>query len=294
MTNIRISAVQFRAERVAGFEDFERQVRGLMEDVPLDSDYVLFPELFTVGLLTSFPDWETAGPSAMMRLDQFTDPFKKLFADLAAQRGQIIVAGSHLEKRGEDYFNVSTIFQPNGDMAEHKKSHIFPAEGKWKTREGEELNVFDIGPARIGIAICYEAEIPEVAHILSRQGADIVFCPSYTYTEFGFWRVRHCAQSRSIENQIYVVHCPTICDIGKPIDSGYGRSAILTPCDTPWTANGIAVEADTNVQTVITGTVNLDALYENRKTGAATTYNDRIRKSGMYANHAPYTQERSN
>ncbi|MGE6377015.1 nitrilase-related carbon-nitrogen hydrolase [Peribacillus muralis] len=72
--------------------------------------------------------------------------------------------------------------------------------------------MYAIGPVKIGLTVGYEAEIPEGSRILTWRGADIIFCPSYTFTEAGFWRVRHCAHARAIENQVYIVHCPTFSD----------------------------------------------------------------------------------
>jgi predicted amidohydrolase len=288
LKNVKISACQFRVEKIDSFQDFENQVNHLLKEVPINSDYVIFPELFTIGLLTTFPDFEETDVRENTRLDQFTDQYIELFSKLARERNQTIIAGSHLVKRGESYFNIAFVFKDDGTYVEHKKTHIFPAEGDWKTQEGDELQVFDIGPAKIGIAICYEAEIPEVSHILAENGAEIIFCPSYTFTENGYWRVRHCAQARAIENQVYFVHCPTVGNPGAPISQGYGRASILSPCDLAWSANGVVAEAETNQNMVITGIVDLDELYENRKTGAATTHKDRQRRKEMYSKYKPY------
>jgi hypothetical protein len=51
-------------------------------------------------------------------------------------------------------------------------------------------------------------------------------------------------------------------------------------------------EATTNKQMVITAAVDIDPLYENRKTGAATTFNDRIRRAPMYNQYPPYKPEK--
>jgi predicted amidohydrolase len=214
-----------------------------------------------------------------------------LFHQIATSRKQFVLAGSHLEKHGDLYFNVAHLFTPEGHELTHKKTHIFPAESQWQTTEGDTLEVWDVGPAKVGVAICYETEIPEVCRILAYNGAEIILCPSFTFAEAGFWRVRHCAQARCIENQIYLVHCCTIGDAGAPLPPGYGRSSILSPCDKAWNPNGIVAEATTNKQMVITASVDLDPLYENRKTGAATTFHDRIRRAPMYKQYAPYKSE---
>ncbi len=69
------------------------------------------------------------------------------------------------------------------------------------------MAVFQLPFAKVGFNICYEAEIPECAATLAEQGAELILTPSATFTEQGFWRVRHCCHARCIENQIYLVHC---------------------------------------------------------------------------------------
>ncbi|KRF67576.1 amidohydrolase [Bacillus sp. Soil768D1] len=282
---VKITACQFRVEKVASFNEFQKQVEDLINQVPENSDYIIFPELLTIGLLATFPDRDA---SSLIKIDEYTTQYKELFSSISRKRKQVIIAGSHLECREDEYFNIAYIFDKDGSYVEHKKTHIFPAEANWQTSEGNTLEVYSIGPVKIGIAVCYEAEIPEISRILSVNGADIIFCPSYTFTEAGFWRVRHCAHARAIENQVYFVHCPTVGEPGAPLPNGYGRASILSPCDKAWLANGVVAEAEVNKHTVITGTVDIDELYENRKSGAATTFKDRKRRKDVYTKYEPY------
>ncbi|MEJ9229835.1 amidohydrolase [Peribacillus butanolivorans] len=282
---VKITACQFRVEKVASFKEFQKQVEDLINQVPENSDYIIFPELLTIGLLSTFPDQNA---SSLIKIDEYTTQYKELFSSISSKRKQVIIAGSHLECREDEYFNIAYIFDKDGSYVEHKKTHIFPAEANWQTSEGNTLEVYSIGPVKIGIAVCYEAEIPEISRILSVNGADIIFCPSYTFTEAGFWRVRHCAHARAIENQVYFVHCPTVGEPGDPLPNGYGRASILSPCDKAWLANGVVAEAEVNKHTVITGTVDIDELYENRKSGAATTFKDRKRRKDVYTKYEPY------
>ncbi|SUG31495.1 putative hydrolase [Salmonella enterica subsp. arizonae] len=115
------------------------------------------------------------------------------------------------------------------------------------------------------------------------RGVELVLTPSATFTEQGFWRVRHCCHSRCIENQIYLVHCCLGGNPGGPLPGCWARSSILSPCDVVWkNPEGIIAEAHVNKEDVISGEINLDVLYENRLEGAATTFKDRRRKAGIY------------
>ncbi|HWI49407.1 MAG TPA: nitrilase-related carbon-nitrogen hydrolase [Rummeliibacillus sp.] len=280
--SIKVSTCQFELQKVDNFSTFKNQVLRAFDDVPLSSDYVLLPELFTMSLLTTFKDYEQFTEKDNEKLGVFLEDYIQFFNELSQKRKQIIIAGSTLEPTDQGNYNTTYIFDGKGNIFKHRKTHIFPAESAWNTIEGDKLEVFNIGPVKFGVAICYEMEIPEIAHIYSQKGADIIFCPSYTFTEYGFWRVRHCAHARSIENQLYVVHCPTIGEISGPIHNGFGTTAIIGPADLPWTTNGVIAEATSTSTAVVTAELSIEDLYENRKNGAATTYKDRVRRKEIY------------
>ena len=68
-----------------------------------------------------------------------------------------------------------------------------------------------------------------------------------------------------------------------PLPNGWARSSILSPCDLTWdNPAGIVAQCDANREMVATGTVDIDKLYENRKSGAATTFKDRRRRADLY------------
>src|ERR1700694_2650984 len=109
MRTVKISACQFPIAP-GGFDDFQARVEAAMGEVPRDSDWVLFPELFTVGLLTVYPD--TASVADLTRIVEFTPRYRELFHQIATSRKQFVLAGSHLERHGERYLNVTHPFSP--------------------------------------------------------------------------------------------------------------------------------------------------------------------------------------
>jgi predicted amidohydrolase len=285
---VSIAACNFAIRPVASFDEFAAHARGLLDQTQ-GADLVLFPELFTVELFTTLPDWKNLPTSELTQIDQYTSEYRDLFEGEAKERGQFIVAGSHLLRENDRYINVGHLFEPDGTMHTHVKTHIFPAEADWSTEEGDAMDVIDLPFAKVGFNICYEAEIPECPTALAEQGAEIILCPSFTFTEYGFWRVRHCAQARAIENQVYFVHCCTGGQPGAPLPNGWARSSILSPCDTLWTPNGIVAQAEPNKEMVVRGEVDIDKLYENRETGAAPTFRDRRRRADVYARWPSHT-----
>jgi len=280
---VTIAACQFVIKPVASFDAFAAQCVSLL-DRARDADLVLFPELFTFALFTTFDDWRNRPLSELTRVDRYTADYRAFFADEAKRRRQYIVAGSHLEKKRGGYYNVGYLFGPQGIVHMHDKTHIFPAEADWYTREGERMEAITLPFARVGFNICYEAEVPECAATLAAQGVEIILCPSFTFSEAGFWRVRHSAQARCIENQVYFVHCATGAKLPRgPLANGWTRSSILGPCDTVWAnPRGVIAEARTNVQMVVRATVDLDKLHDNRARGVAPVYRDRRRRADLY------------
>jgi len=278
---LSIAACQFSLRPVEGFADFAAHARKLL-DGARGADLVLFPELFTIELFTSLPGWRESPLAEVAEIDRYTRQYRDLFAAEARERQQAILAGSHLVRAGGQILNVAHLFEPSGRVHTHAKTHIFPAESAWRSGEGDRLEVVDLGFARVGVAICYEAEIPECASGLAELGVEVVLCPSFTVTEHGFWRVRHCAQARCVENQVYMVHCCAIGRPGAPLPDAWGRSSILAPCDAPWPANGVLAEAEANREMVIRADLDLDRLHDNRETGAAPTFRDRRRRAALY------------
>lgn len=281
-STVTISTAGFAIRSVNSFDEFASHARSVLDQAS-GSDLVLFPELFTLELFTIADGWEHDPVSELIRVDEYTAQYRDLFSSEARERGQFIAAGTHLERREDGYFNVAHIFGPDGEHHEHRKSHLFPPEADWSTREGDDMNAIELPFATVGFNVCYETEVPETSASLVEQGAEIILCPSYTFTEYGFWRVRHCAHARAIENQIYFVHCATGGAGAGAIPPGWTRSSLLSPCDVPWTPTGVIAEArEPNTEEVVTATLDLDLLRQNRSDGAAPTFRDRRRRAATY------------
>jgi predicted amidohydrolase len=268
MDKVIVSSIQFAYKSINDFEDFAKNVEDLLGQTK-ESHFVVFPETFTFELLYLLPNYNIS------RIPEFTDKYVELFSELSREYDQYIVAGSHLVFEGDNEYNMSHLFSPDGTVFKHRKTHLFPLERQMGVMPGDALETFKSDFGKIAIAICYEIEFPEVVRILTLKGAKIVFCPSYTVGEHGFWRVRHCCQARAIENQIYVIHS---CMVGRPPlggIEGWGKSSICAPCEAPWNPNGIIIESNPNKEEIITAELDLKILKKKRKKGAATTLKDR-------------------
>ncbi len=285
-STLHVAAVQWRMRPYASFAAFADQARRLL-DASAGARVVVFPEYFTLALLPAHPDWR-AGSENYAALADFTDEYRALFAGEATQRGVNIAAGTHLV-RGEDgtLANVAHLFTSGGTVYRHAKTHTFWEENRWGVADGQSFDVLELDGVGLAMMICYESEMPEVATIQTRLGAEVLLCPAYTFSDAGVWRVRHCCQARCVENQVYVVNAFLVgaTPPGMAIHPAHGRSAVLTPCDAGFPDRGIAVEAPPDEETVIECRLDLEALRENRRSGAATTLVARDRHRGLYARY---------
>lgn len=287
MRGITMSLVQYEIEELSSFDDFAEAVTDLVGTTN-DSSLVVFPELVTLGLATMHAGWtEEPRQVSFARVAEHTDAYLDLFSSLARANGQTIVGGSHLVGApGGDLLNVGHVFQPDGSILRHVKTHIFPGEAEWHTIEGDLVDtVVDVGGVEVGLMICYESEVPEVASVLTRKGAELLVVPSFTFFEVGFNRVRSCLAARCIENQVYAAHCSTFSAGFGPMAPGYARSSVLGPCDEGTPVDGVFAEAAANRQEVLTCTLDLDLLSRLRAEGAAPTLADRARRGAMYRDH---------
>ncbi|WP_144877192.1 nitrilase-related carbon-nitrogen hydrolase [Microbacterium sp. 1.5R] len=130
---------------------------------------VVAPELATSGYV--FADRAEAARLAMRRDD---DRLTRLASVLGPQTVAVI---GFAESDGEVLYNSAAVLTRDGVRAVYRKSHLW----------GEEKLVFTPGPdagmtvdspvGRLGVAICYDNEFPEIPRALALSGADLLALP---------------------------------------------------------------------------------------------------------------------
>lgn len=275
---VRVASVQYLQRAIHSFEEFESIITYYV-DVAHEyrSDFLLFPELFTLQLL-SIDAKKASAEESMERLAEYTPRLKTLFKELAVRLNVNIIAGSHPTKGEEGIHNVSFVFLRNGSVYEQAKIHPTPDERYWwKVKGGNKLRAIPTDCGAIGVLICYDAEFPELARYLADQGAHIIFVPFCTAERQGYLRVRYCAHARAVENQCYVVLSGNVGNLPqvKNMDIQYAQSAILTPCDFVFSRDGIAADSTPNTEMMVLADLHLESLYESRSSGSVLNLTDR-------------------
>jgi predicted amidohydrolase/ribosomal protein S18 acetylase RimI-like enzyme len=277
--SVRIATCQLQARAVSGFDEFMRHVEYFV-DVAADyeSDFILFPELFTLMLLSA-EEKELSPMEAIEALSEYTPKIRQKLSELALNFNINIIGGSHPTRMEDgDIHNVAYVCLRDGSIHAQEKIHPTPNEAYWwNIKGGDSIDAIptDCGP--IGVLICYDSEFPELARRLVDEGARIIFVPFCTDSRQGYMRVRYCAQARAIENQCFTVLSGNVGNLPNVanMDIQYAQSCILTPCDFPFARDGIAAEASENVETLTISDVNLADLSWARAEGTVRNLADR-------------------
>jgi predicted amidohydrolase len=277
--SVRIACCQFQARAVKEFDEFIRNVEYFV-DIAADyrSDFILFPELFTLQLL-SFEKDELSPLEAIERLSTYTPRIRDALSAMALKYNINIIGGSHPTRTGDgDIHNVAFVCLRDGAVHEQEKIHPTPNERYWwNIQGGDSIGAIQTDCGPIAVLICYDSEFPEISRRVVDEGARILFVPFCTDNRQGYMRVRYCAQARAIENQCFVAMAGNVGNLPnvQNMDIQYAQSCILTPCDFPFARDGIAAEASDNVETLTIGDVSMSDLRWARAEGTVRNLHDR-------------------
>jgi predicted amidohydrolase len=272
----RVAAAQYPLDRLRSLDELEAKLRSwIARAADAGAELLVFPEYGAFDLA----DIDGRAHDALASLDSIARRLAEIdaiHARLATEYRIALLAGSAPERRSDGRLvNVARLFAPGGARGRYEKWMPTPGEREqWHITGGRELQVFDLGRTKVGIAICYDIEFPLIARALAEAGAEIVLAPSDTETEWGYWRVRTGAAARALENQFYVVHAPLIgaypwCAAGP---AHRGAAAVYAPSDLGFPAGGIVASGEMDRPQWVHATLDLDLLAEVRERGSVQIF----------------------
>ncbi|MBA4493532.1 nitrilase family protein [Paenactinomyces guangxiensis] len=101
---------------------------------------------------------------------------------IANERNVYLVAGI-TELDGNYLYDSAVLIGPEGYIGKYRKAHLWYKEKLFFTPGDTGFPVFETKMGRIGLLICWDIWFPEVARILSMQGADIICsCNNWVWT----------------------------------------------------------------------------------------------------------------
>ncbi|SED59800.1 Predicted amidohydrolase [Rhizobiales bacterium GAS188] len=271
--NLTIAAAQYDLDWLEDFAAYEAKLTRWVEDgVRGGAELLVFPEYAGLELASLAGRATSADLQASIgAVGQYLAEADALHARLAARHGVAILAGSAPQRQADGTtHNVARLFAPDGGQGRQEKIMMTRFEREqWNIGGGSDLTVFDIGTARIGIAICYDIEFPLIARALVEAGAEILLAPSCTDTLQGYWRVRVGAQARALESQCIVVQAPLVgsVDWSPAVDVNRGAAGFFGPPDLGFPDDGVIAQGEIDKPGWVQARLDLDAIESVRREG---------------------------
>ncbi len=276
-TYARLGLVQWQMRPYRNLDELFLQAEYFVDMISAyKGDIAVFPEFFNAPLMAEHNHLRES--EAIRLLARHTNAIRERFSELAIRYNVNIVTGSFPELDGDLLFNAGYFCHRSGKTERYVKIHVTPDEAKyWAISGGHSLKVFDTDVGKVGVLICYDSEFPELGRLLAEQGMQILIVPYLTDTQNAYMRVRHCSQSRAIENECYVAITGSVGNLPQVenMDLQYSQSAVLTPCDFAFPSNGVKAEATPNTEMVLIADVDMELLSELHYQGAVRNLIDR-------------------
>ena len=159
------------------------------------ADLIVLPELFNTGYQF------TTREEALNLAEPLSGGRTVEWLMEASRRTQAALVAGLAESSGGRVYNSAVLVRPEGVIGHYRKAHLFDTEKRVFDPGDLPLGVFDIGPARVGIMICFDWRFPETARTLALKGADIIAHPSNLV-------LKHCPDAmitRCLENRVFAI-----------------------------------------------------------------------------------------
>ncbi|HXV59680.1 MAG TPA: bifunctional GNAT family N-acetyltransferase/carbon-nitrogen hydrolase family protein [Vicinamibacteria bacterium] len=292
LRRIRVCASQYLMRRIQSWDEFEKTVDFFVDTADsYHSHFLVLPELFTAQLFSILPPGFD-DRQAIRELAGMASQYRELLSSRARDRNLYIIGGSHPIIREDKVYNVAHVFTPGGQIHTQDKLHITRSERQvWDVQPGKGLKLFDTPRGRFAVLVCYDIEFPELSRLLAGMGVEVIFVPFSTDEKKSYFRVRYCAQSRAVENYIYVVLSGNVGTLPavRPYLINYGQAGIYTPSDFSFPLEAKLAEAEPNIETVVISEIDLGSLNQQRHVGSVRPLQDR--RTDLYELSAKITVE---
>ena len=124
-----------------------------------------------------------------------------------AREHRMYVVAPLVEELGGKKYNSALLIDRSGDVVgRYHKTHLVPVMERetMGLSPGESLPVFSTDFGKIGIMTCFDGMFPEVAAVLARKGAEIIFYP-HAMDSPDPYAYRLHVRARAMDNGVYVV-----------------------------------------------------------------------------------------
>ncbi len=246
MKVFKVAAIQTHTVIGDAEGNLERGIGGLEEAAAEGVRVACLPELFNTGyVIESHHLYSLSEP--------IDGPVINKLQEFAAANEMIIIAP--IAERGEVtgvVYNTAVLIDEKGEVLGCARKNYRWGVEKLSYREGKGYPVFSTSVGKIGILLCYDAEMPEPARLLALKSAELVFVPS-CWSKKGETRWDIQLPARALDNLYYVV------GVNIVGENNCGKSKIINP------RGRVMAEAPREKEAVLIARIGLHEIIEARR-----------------------------
>ncbi|MGN7979433.1 nitrilase-related carbon-nitrogen hydrolase [Microbacterium sp. 22195] len=155
------------------FGEIERNLESIVtaavEAAHRGAELIVMPELATSGYV-----FDSASEARALALRSDDDLLRELERRLPAEAVTVL---GYAERDGDALYNTAAVIGGGRRLADYRKSHLWDREKTIFTPGDRAGMLVDTDHFRLGVAICYDNEFPEVPRGLALGGAAILALP---------------------------------------------------------------------------------------------------------------------
>jgi predicted amidohydrolase len=199
---LRIALLQLRIDDSEPASDRVARVLAMVKE-QAGADLVVLPELWVPGAF----GYRGYQPSAT----EFPGSVITSTAAVARDIGTHILAGTFIERDGDELHNTAVLLSPGGEIVyTYRKVHLFGfdhGEAEVLTPGDVDISTYKLsGHTTLGMTTCYDLRFPELYRLLLDAGAQLVVVPAgWPAARLDHWLL--LLRARALEDQLFVVGC---------------------------------------------------------------------------------------
>jgi len=227
--SVRVACLQIRAFDLDEAAEGLRHALSMIDRAAASKpDLLVLPEVtYPAYFLRSREEHRDSGSLS-------SEDILRTFGDKAAEHGVHLAAGLALEGADGRLGNAAALFAPDGSLiGRYDKSFLWHFDQRWFAGGGR-YPVFETAVGRIGLLVCADGRLPEIARCLALAGAQIIV----DTTAWVSWGRRadeltnpqreYMMSVRALENGVWVVAADKVgVEAGSIVYCG--RSCVIDP-----------------------------------------------------------------
>jgi predicted amidohydrolase len=169
---VRVACCQIAPSVGRPDQNADRALAAIAAAIDAGAEVVVLPELVNSGYV--FTSIDEARAAAVPVDGELLRGWGR-----EAARGDAVIVGGFAELAPDGrLYNSSALVDGDGVRAVYRKLHLWGEEPRWFAHGDQPAPVIETRHGRIGLAVCYDIEFPELTRGLALAGADVIALPA--------------------------------------------------------------------------------------------------------------------